>query len=681
MTFVTGLEVVQKSGFLESRLWPEGLAGSPQTPDGRCTEPVILVLREAGFLGGSMPSLGRALRLRFLRRLLASGVLAFLCLASWFSRETNGLQATQTQPQTQTQSQPQSQSQASSTSANHAEQEGSGEMTIKEEPAAKAEEAATFRVNVRLVLARVVVRDARGHAVGNLNKEDFELLDNGKPQAISHFAVEHPGASPVAAAPSAPADTSQPAAKAISIPGRYFVYLFDDLHMEFLDIARTREAAEHRAENLPPTDRVAIFSTSGQTMLDFTDDRAKLHQTLAKLAPRSMFTVDTGGCPNIDLFMADMIVNKHDPEVTQTAINRYLDCSMTLGQGNAQKLAAASSFVQFAAQQVLTLGQEESRMTIGLLNDAVRRLSVMPGQKSLILVSPGFLIPQLENDCYDLIERALRAQVVIGTLDARGLYVTLPFGDASQAGTPDKDFRGQAFTPPSQLVLDDRKASAQADVLAVLANSTGGTFFHNNNDMDEGFRRVADAAESYYILGFTPQNLKMDGKFHTLKVDLKVHEKYDLQARRGYYAPNHAEDAAEEAKRDIQDELLSNEELHDLPVELHTQFFKPTDDTAKLTVLAHVDVKRLRYKKAEGRNENEVTIVMAVFDRNGNFLQGNQKLMEMRWKDETLQGKLGPGVTLKTSFDVKPGNYMVRLVARDSEEQLISAESGAVEIP
>jgi len=73
--------------------------------------------------------------------------------------------------------------------------------------------------------------------------------------------------------------------------------------------------------------------------------------------------------------------------------------------------------------------------------------------------------------------------------------------------------------------------------------------------------------------------------------------------------------------------------------------------------------------------------VMAVFDRNGNFLQGNQKLMEMRWKDETLQGKLGPGVTLKTSFDVKPGNYMVRLVARDSEEQLISAESGAVEIP
>ena len=226
-----------------------------------------------------------------------------------------------------------------------------------------------------------------------------------------------------------------------------------------------------------------------------------------------------------------------------------------------------------------------------------------------------------------------------------------------------------------------REASADADLLAVLANGTGGTFFHNNNDMDEGFRRVSDAPEFYYVLGFTPQNLKMDGKFHTMKVNVKTREKYDVQSRRGYYAPSQAPDAAEEAKREIQDEMLSAEEVHDLPVELHTQFFKASDDSAKLTVLAHVDVKRLRYKKAEGRNENDMTIVMAVFDHNGNFLEANQKLLQMRWKDDTLQSKLGSGITLKTSFDVKPGNYMVRVVARDGEQQLMSAENGAVEIP
>jgi hypothetical protein len=53
----------------------------------------------------------------------------------------------------------------------------------------------------------------------------------------------------------------------------------------------------------------------------------------------------------------------------------------------------------------------------------------------------------------------------------------------------------------------------------------------------------------------------------------------------------------------------------------------------------------------------------------------------MRWKNETLQTKLGSGITLRASFDVKPGRYMVRVVARDAEQQLMSAENGAVEIP
>ena len=580
-------------------------------------------------------------------------------------------------------------------------------MTVKEEPATKADEAATFRVNVRLVLARVVVRDDRGHAVGNLNKEDFELLDNGKPQVISHFSVENL-ISPAVSQPSgggAP-ESSKPATQAPGIPERYFVYLFDDLHLKFEDLNRVRAAAEHRADNLPPSDRVAIFSTSGQTMLDFTDDRTKLHQTLERLQPRPLFGSDTTECPDISFYMADLIINKNDPEVLRSGVDNYLQCYGGINSVLPQNIVqSAESFVRGRAQQVLAIHQQESRLAIVALKDAVRRVSVMPGQKHLILVSPGFLTPELQYDYNDLIERALRAQAIISTLDARGLYAPIAYGDASQRGNADLCnqqvcYQGlselQSSTPansPPPLsqsggfsfiprpLLDIQSAAAEADVLSVLADSTGGTFFQNNNDMDEGFRRVAETPDFSYVLGFTPQSLKMDGKFHTLKVNLKTKEKYDLQARRGYYAPNHAPDSAEEAKREIEEEMLSAEELHDLPVDLHTQFFKASDDTAKLTVLAHVDAKRLRYKKAEGRNENDMTIVMAVFDRNGNFLQGNQKLLQMRWKDETLQSKLGPGITLKSSFDVKPGNYMVRLVARDGEQQLMSAENGAVEIP
>src|SRR5215472_7106986 len=86
--------------------------------------------------------------------------------------------------------------------ANSSGQGQSGEMSVKEETSTSSSdsEAAKFRVNVKLVLARVVVRDSSGHAVGNLKKEDFELFDSGKKQVISNFDAEHVPAVPAATA-------------------------------------------------------------------------------------------------------------------------------------------------------------------------------------------------------------------------------------------------------------------------------------------------------------------------------------------------------------------------------------------------------------------------------------------------------------------------------------------------
>lgn len=551
-------------------------------------------------------------------------------------------------------------------------------MAVKEETTTSkmSDAAAQFQVNVRLVLARVVVRDASGHTIGNLRKEDFAIFDNGKPQVVSNFDVEHVGvqasASP-AVATAAPTDTSKPPEPPPALPARSVAYLFDDLHLTFENINLFRVAAQHRLDALPSTDRVALFSTSGQITIDFTDDRAKLHQALENLQPGPRFGGEITKCPDISFYMADLIVNKNDPSAMETALNDYINCHSGGGGGGVE-------FIRGVATGVLNAGQLDSRQAIGVLKNAVRRLVAMPGQRSLILVSPGLLTPQLEYDYNDIIDRALRGRVVISSLDARGLYVMIPFGEASQHGVPDKA-AGALVAPASRSYMDMQAASAQSEIMAVLAYSTGGTFFHNNNDMDEGLRRVADAPEWSYVLGFNPQNLKPDGKFHTLKVRVKLHEKYDVQARRGYYAPTHTVGQAEEAKREIEDEVLSSEELHDLPVALRTQFFKVSDDTAKLTVLADVDVKHLHYKQADNRNQNELTVVTALFDRNGNILQSEQKLVTMRWEDETLQNKLASGITLRSSFDVKPGRYLVRVVARDTQQQLMAAENGAVEIP
>jgi VWFA-related protein len=555
-------------------------------------------------------------------------------------------------------------------------------MSVKEETSTTSNdsEAAKFRVNVKLVLARVVVRDSTGHAVGNLKKEDFEVFDNGKKQVISNFDAEHLPAVPLAAPASAVASvagTANPTPASLSFPSRYVAYVFDDLRLNFGDLAHVREAAQRRINELPASDRLAIFSTSGQTVQDFTDDREKLRKTLDSLQPRPTQGQSGIRCPDISLYMADLIVNKHDPNALQTAINDYMVCANL----PSQLISTVGPAVEGFASQALNIGEEESRIGLRVLKEVVRRTTSMPGQRTLVLVSPGFLTPELEYDYNQLIDTAVRGQVVISSLDARGLYVVIPFGDASQPGRPDVDLPGQANAATMRVSLDTQSASAESDILAILANSTGGTFFQNNNDMNEGFRRVADAPEFWYVIAFTPQNLKNDGKFHTLKVTLANHQKYDLQARRGYYAPRKAEDPAEEAKREVEDEVFSSEELHELPVVLHTEFFKPTDDAAKLTVLARIDVRRLHYKQAQDRSQNDLMVVTAVFDRNGNFLQANQKVVQMRWKSETLQGKLGSGITLKSSFDVKPGRYMVRVVARDSEQQVMSAQNGAVEIP
>src|SRR5277367_3195511 len=137
-----------------------------------------------------------------------------------------------------------------------------------------ADAPATFRSRVNLVMVPVVVRDRQGHAIGTLKQEDFQLFDKGKPQIISKFSVEKPGAKVAASAISIPSpaedgSSSKPAentpeTSAAAIPTRFTAYLFDDLHVQFSDLSQARTAAlKHLTASLQPTDRAAIYTTSG----------------------------------------------------------------------------------------------------------------------------------------------------------------------------------------------------------------------------------------------------------------------------------------------------------------------------------------------------------------------------------------------------------------------------------
>ena len=90
----------------------------------------------------------------------------------------------------------------------------------------------------------------------------------------------------------------------------------------------------------------------------------------------------------------------------------------------------------------------------------------------------------------------------------------------------------------------------------------------------------------------------------------------------------------ENARRELEEALFSREELHELPINLNTQFFKVTDEKARVTVLAHVDLKGLRFRKAEGRNYNDLTVVGACSTATAITYRAIQKKLEMRLKDE-----------------------------------------------
>lgn len=550
---------------------------------------------------------------------------------------------------------------------------------VQQNPAelASHDEPTTFKVNVKLVLVRVVVRDGQGHAIGNLHQEDFQVFDKGKPQVITHFEVEQPGSMAAKARPKpkedtstgTPNDSSSNTGPTLAVPERFVAYLFDDVHLEFGDLARVREAAERHFSNLRPTDRAAIFTTSGRTVLDYTDDRTQLHATLLRLQPQPISSGIAKDCPDIGYYQADQIVNKNDPQALQVAVQEAISCQPTVP---GTPPIDPTPMVNAISAGVVNAGQHESRIALGVMKEVVHNLSRMPGQRSVVLISPGFITPQLEYEYTEIIDRAVRSQVIVNTLDARGLYTIVPGGDISNPS--------QHLPPPAKGLIEIAAASAQDDLLSVLADGTGGVFFHNNNDFDEGFRCVADPPEYSYMLAFAPQNLKLNGSFHAIKVTVKSLPKLNVLARRGYYAPKNFANPEEQAKQEIEDATFSQEELHNLPVKLQTQFFKASSDDAKLIVLAHVDVRLMRFRKTDGRNNNILTCVSALFNRNGNLIQGIEKTVTMHLKDDTLEHKLGSGITLKTSFDVKPGSYMVRLVVRDSEAQLMSAENGTVEI-
>lgn len=391
-----------------------------------------------------------------------------------------------------------------------------------------------IEVKVNAVLVPVVVRDAQGHAVANLRKEDFQLFDKKKLQVISGFSIQTRAVSANNPAPATPpaGDTviNSPANPNLNqrpaAPQRFIVFLFDDMHISAPELLRLQQVATKMIDgSLADSNLAAVVSFSGLNS-GMTRDRTTLQETIRKVKTQDLYRHIGRECPDVTYYQADLIENQHNNQAFQDAVDDAMSCAKL------DRRELAEHMVRSATRRAIELGDQDVRVTLGFVKDIVRRMAALPGQRSLILMSPGFLArtAQAMTDKSGILDLAAQSSVTISALDVRGLYTTEL--DASERGTSS----GRSMMTGSESRYHRESMSLDEDVMAELAEGTGGTFFHNSNDLEGGFQKLTAAPECVYLLELSLENVKHDGTYHPLKVKVDQ-DGLKLQARRGYFAP------------------------------------------------------------------------------------------------------------------------------------------------
>jgi VWFA-related protein len=503
------------------------------------------------------------------------------------------------------------------------------------------------------------------------------------------------------------------------MPQRFLALYFDDLNTSDADMIQARDAADHYlVANLQPQDRVAIF-TSGKILSDFTADLKQIHEALSKLHTSPMALTRIHNCPELSDYQA-LEITEHDNPDSSDAWKMAIDekehrCDIIKPRSPApgsqstdnpsgltgampssgshqttvdQERETTIRFIAMLARSVVDRAAMQSRANLQELDQLVKYISQMPGQRNVILISPGFLSQSEQYQLDGIIDRALRAQVVISSLDPKGLAVLMREADATIDYMP----TANSGAIGAMHNVDWSRELVASDVLAEVAYGTGGEFFHNNNDLRGGFRALA-GSPVYYILAFAPNDIKQDGKFHSLRVTLaEAHTGLTLQARRGYFAPMSEAEAAETEKRNssdaeaqaseqVREAILSRVEIRQFSVEPFARLSSTAGEARELSLRVHLDGKSLRLRKDADDNRNTVIFTCAIYDQKENLLMSQQVRTKVSLRDAQLQEYLSSGVDVDMTFKLKPGAYRVREVVTDTEEHHMTAFSRNMKIP
>lgn len=345
------------------------------------------------------------------------------------------------------------------------------ELSLHAAPYFPSPAAGIIRSQVELVEVPAVVRDSNGIAIPHLTREDFELLDSGKKQKISAFSVEtssrageptEPAISPAPGTP-APQSKSEP-------PLRYIALVLDDLNTDAASLRHGKTAAEKFvSEALAPHDMVGVFTTALSQTVEFTGDVPTLRQAIEAVASHTRYSDELQECASIRAYEAYLIAINHDSSLLRAKAGKLMACQHML-------LDPALRAAEAKADAIWEHASANTDDTVRSLAAVVAAVSGMPGQRLVLVTSSGFIAGDKEQELQALSSVALHHGVIVSGIDLRGAYTVIPGGDAS---TP-TFARGMSV---QEIQVQTRVEDAKDDGMAMLASATGGSLFHNNNDL------------------------------------------------------------------------------------------------------------------------------------------------------------------------------------------------------
>ncbi|MBC7929541.1 MAG: VWA domain-containing protein [Rubrivivax sp.] len=590
----------------------------------------------------------------------------------------------------------------------------------------QSDEEEVVRITSSLVQTDVVVTDKDGRQVTDLKPEDFEILENGRPQVITNFSYVStvPKTNPTNSAAASPSPTTPTRERSTSatppVPParlrpeqvqRAIALVVDDLRMSAESVSSTRQALrKYVDEQLQPGDLVAIIRTSAGigALQQFTSDRQQLHAAIERVRVVTRST-------RLGAFTSVNMLERLETQKTDPTMNLPGEQPAAPGE---QPAAPGSVPPGTDKRRSENLNEFRDTLftvgTLGALNFVVRGLKELPGRKAVVLFSDGISIFNQNSDSQDrservlsalrqLVDQANRASVVIYSVDTRGLQPTGLTAADSTAGGPAPPsgsgpggalggISGITTDQVGQQVLGARAAELfeGQNGLNYLSRETGGIAVFNQNDLNKGIRRALEDISGYYLIGYRPDETTFDAstgrrRFNTWTIKVKNRSNLRVRTRSGFLAV--ADEPANDKKRTRPEQLmaalLSPFSAGGVNVQL-TSFFM-NDATAGSTIrsVLLMDARNLTFTaQPDGRQQTVLDVIAVTLGDDGQIVDQVALIETIRVRPEALERFKREGMVYGLNVPIsKPGAYQLRIAVRDSVTGRIGSASQYIEVP